>query len=280
MISHMGCGMSQPPGPSRGRSRQSRGLTSGQSHGNNYREEDDDDQDNELQAIGPPTLASLGYECRETGREHDSDEPGRVQVQYCVTQIGNPTYIMMLGCNLNNGLRVAEDPEYGFDELTLFIGWMVMDFDDRPKRLRPKPRDILVAMWVDKFRRSLPMLRRIYFQAVIESSTRKAVRDKVCPLIGVSWNEGTNSPWQQITLYQPGRSNRPGNDEAFEELVDRSKFVKLVASIPAKYPQMMRPGCSLTIAEINITPSYSRVGEQGAFDMEVVLEDGDASGSI
>lgn len=187
---------------------------------------------------------------------------------------------MMLGCNLNNGLRVAEDPEYGFDELTLFIGWMVMELDDRPKRLRPKPRDTLVAMWVDKFRRSLPMLRRIYFQAVIESSTRRAVRDKVCPLIGVSWNEGTNSPWQQITLYQPGRSNRPGNDEAFEELVDRSKFVKLVASIPAKYPQMMRPGCSLTIAEINIIPSYSRVGEQGAFDMEVVLEDGDASGSI
>lgn len=186
---------------------------------------------------------------------------------------------MTLGINLNNELRAADDPEFGLDALTLFVEWIAMDYDNRPRHQRPRPRDVFVALWVHVCRRPLLLLRRFYFQTVIESGTRAIVRDLVCPLLGIAWVTATNSPAQQFTLVQPGRSGRPGNDGAFEELCTQSALVKVVASIPGRYPEMMQPGCALTIAEIVITPSFTNLGEQGAFDMEIVLEDGDASDS-
>lgn len=240
------------------------------------------EQGHESQSVvgsAPPSLASLGYGYRESGREEDSDEPGRVQIKYIINQVGNPCRIMMLGCNLNNGLHQADNPVYGLDDRTLFIEWLAMDYDTRPKNIRPKPRDLLASMWVHVLDRSLLLLRRVYFQAVIEATTRRVVREKVCPLMKIDWNEGTNGPDKEFTLFQPGRSNHPENDEAFEEICDRSKFVKVVASIPARYPQMIRPRRSLLVAEIKIVPSFRKDGNPGAFDMEVVLEDSDSSDS-
>lgn len=302
----MGCGMSQPSGGCYARLRRPRrsrtsGHATGHSHGgiqghvhqghghqeDGYQEHGHDpvhdgEQEHELQSVvgsAPPSLASLGYGYRESGREDDSDEPGRVQLKYTINQIGNPCRIMMLGCNLNNGLHQADNPEYSLDDRTLFIEWIAMDYDTRPRNLRPKPRDLLVSMWVHVFQRSLLLLRRIYFQAVIEATTRRVIREKACPLMEIGWNEGTNGPDSEFTLFQPGRSDHPGNDEAFEEVCDRSKFVKVVASIPARYPQMMQPRRPLLVAEIRIAPSFRRDGNPGAFDMEIVLEDGDSSDS-
>lgn len=279
----MGCGVSRPRGFSRGRPRQSHpsGQTTTQSGHNSGRTQDGNQEDRvQLQSVEhgvPPTLASLGYECRESGREYDEDEPGRVQIKHVVTQPEEHNYIMTFGHNLNNGMRVPDHPEFGLDELTLFIEWIALDSDTRPKSRRPRAREVLVATWVHICNRPLMLLRRIYFQTVTESTTRQAVRDAVCPLMGIGWCQATNSPVRQFSLVQPGRSGTPGNDEAFERLCEMSKFVKIVASLPLEYPDMRQPGCPLTIATINIIPSYGRIGEQGAFDMEVVLEDGDAS---
>lgn len=227
----------------------------------------------------PPTVASLGYEYRERGREWDSDEAGRVQIQYTVTQPGNAGRIMTIGYNVNNGRGDPNDPESDLDDFTLFVEWIAMEYDNRPQSERPKARDLLAAMWVHVFRRPLMLLRRIYFEAVIEPSTRNVIRDTVCPLMGIGWDEALHSPTEQFILFQPGRLDnaRQGNDEAYEAVRHHTRLVKIVASITKRYPQMKQPGCPLTVAEIKIIPSYGRMGEQGAFDMEVVLEDGDSS---
>lgn len=228
-----------------------------------------------------PTLASLGFESREAGREWDPDEAGRVQIKFAVSQPGNIGRIMLFGYNRHEGRGNPNSPGFGIDDFTLFVQWIAMEYDSRPRSQRPKARELLAAVWVHIIRRPLMLLRRVYFEAVIESTTRNVIRDTVCPLKDIGWDEEVHSPTEQFTLFRPGRITAATqvNDEAFQAACESSKLVKTVASMPKKYPEMLQPGCPLPVVEIKITPSHGHLGEQGAFDMEIVLEDEDASDS-
>lgn len=264
----MGCGMSQEP---QRRSHSSRSASRAQHHHGQRRH-------HELQHVSePPSLAALGYETRISGTETDSEDADRVQVVYTITELGGGHHIMRVGINEERRDRITNDPDtlaqIALDRQSAFIQWFATENDSRDERNRPRGRDILTAFWVHEVERDLRNLRRVYFQSVVERTTRAAVRDSVCPLMGVEYNNNLNGPNRDINLQPPSRSRTAQNTEAWNLICENSRFVRLVAGMVRKYPGMARSRSTLGVGQINILVGINGLGQRNMFDLEVVLED-------
>lgn len=169
-------------------------------------------------------------------------------------------------------LCVVENSTNELDAGTLIVDYIDTERDSRDPEQRPRARDVYASFWVHQAGRSLERLRRIQFQTVVESSTRDAVRDYVCLLMGVAFDQLRDAPWEDMTLRASSPSNsKPGR--AWRLLCERSKLVRSARGVLRDYPDTAPSGERLDIVQIDIHQAYDRYGERSAFDLDVTFGD-------
>lgn len=71
-------------------------------------------------------------------------------------------------------------------------------------RARVKGHQLLMAFWTHTLRRDPGMLRRLYFDTVLEGQTTEILRRQVCPRLGQPCTEGAYAaPWETLNVYRP-----------------------------------------------------------------------------
>lgn len=78
---------------------------------------------------------------------------------------------------------------------------------------RVKGHQILLAFWTYTLRRDPGMLRRLYFESVLEEKTTQVLQQQICPRLGTQWcanseEEGLHAaPWETVNVYRPYNSD-------------------------------------------------------------------------
>lgn len=228
-----------------------------------------------------PSLADLGFETR-LEQQVPYGEAGTHSL-YTIKERGKLSHIARLSL-LDNG--AAPTPAAAAaDATTLFVHYLATDADSRAGAARPRARDVLASFWVDAGGRSLRRLRRLYFETVVERSTRDVVRDWVCPLLGVPYDVHTDGPRGDVTLWLPrarlggrgvGEEEEEAQDlrsaaEAWGHLCRGSRLVRSAMGMPRRFP-MEAPGEeNLEVVRIDISEGVDPFGNHSAFDLEVTF---------
>ncbi|KAF3769706.1 hypothetical protein M406DRAFT_66176 [Cryphonectria parasitica EP155] len=185
----------------------------------------------------------------------------RALITYDIHEVGMMSYIARLS--------IVENGIYQEDSEILVVHFIGTERDSREEPHRPRARDVLAAFWVHQMGRSLRRLRVIHFRTIVEPTTRDVVRDYICPLLDVAYDQLRDTPWEDITLY--ATSLDKSLHRAWNLLCERSKLVRCAKGVLQESETMTRLEGEerLDIVQVDIKQAYDKYGDRSNFDLMI-----------
>lgn len=248
-----------------------------------------------------PSLAQLGYKAH-LERQESWGDAGTYSL-YTVREpspLGQPPPPLIAQLSALDNDAASPDPDdtsAGAGAL-LVVHHLATEDDSRGDHpARPRARDVLAAFWAGTLGRSPRRLRALRFEAVVETHTRRVLRDLVCPLLRVPYDRCTDGPRGGFALTSPppafasaqvgpvggtparalrddalpgGQEEAEAEAEAWRHLCRGSRLVRLAMGMPLTF-DMAAPGEDVEIIRIEVIEGFDKHGNSSAFDLICVF---------
>ncbi|PSR83592.1 hypothetical protein BD289DRAFT_280452 [Coniella lustricola] len=213
-----------------------------------------------------PILGALGYEVTLSSRIVTDPAPSAAVLStYTINQISPRTCIARVSIIETKDTRTASTDA----NLLIVHSIHTETADSRPASCRPRARTILASFWVHHVHRSLKTLHRIHFRTVVEASTRAVVRDHVCVLLGVVYDDLHDSPCSDVLLRRStagagwGAADE-GLRRAWSVICAHSRLVRCARGMMKEYGHD-----GLGVVEIGIAQAFDKNGMRSMFDLNL-----------
>lgn len=151
-----------------------------------------------------------------------------------------------------------------------------------------------MAFWTHTLHRDPGILRRLYFESVLESQTTEVLQQQICPRLGKRWTEGVHAaPWETLNVYRPYGTTYGGGVDATEDELDMwgmlvgemgsgSQLVKIAQHMCAAYPRGDEYTGVVQVERIVFRPKMDHLMRPVGYDLEIRmgLEDSLAHRSV
>lgn len=185
-------------------------------------------------------------------------------------------------------LGVYTNPEDRLQSTKLYVYSIYMDplrTAARRGESRVKGHQILMAFWTYTLRRDPRMLRRLYFESVLEAQTTELFQQQIWPRLGKPCIEGEDAvPWETISVYRPSGAATDRVDATEDELIvwgslvgeigSGSRLVKIALHMCAAYPQLDGDtGVVVQVERIIFRPKIadSSMSRPAGYDLEICM---------